>query len=86
MDAETGELVGRSRSFLIGHHSLPAKLPVASQRPASPCSETVGLRNGQPVTGYCIINADDLDAALAVAKDSPLDGGMSVKVAEASAM
>jgi hypothetical protein len=47
---------------------------------------SVGSGDAHSVTGYTIINADDLDAAVALAKGAPLDGGMSIEVAETSAM
>ena len=40
-----------------------------------------------PISGYSLVNAADLDAALAIAKSCPIiDGGGSVEVAEAIPM
>jgi hypothetical protein len=47
-------------------------------------SDGVTGANESPVSGYTIINAADIDAAVATAKGSPiLDSGGTVEVAEA---
>ena len=47
---------------------------------------SVGSGDGQSVTGYTIVNADDLDAAVALAKGAPLGVGMSIEVGETAEM
>lgn len=43
---------------------------------------SMGSGDGHSVTGYCVIKAADLDAAVALAKGCPLSAGMSIVVAE----
>ena len=38
------------------------------------------------VTGYTVIDVADIDAAVALAKRAPLDGGMTIEVAETARM
>lgn len=62
--------------------------------PGSPISQvrtiaadgSVGSGEGHTVTGYMVIKAADLDAAVALAKGAPLSAGESVEVAETVAM
>ena len=46
------------------------------------------VRHGdaQSVTGYTIVEAADIDAAVALAKGAPLDGDMSIEVGETARM
>ena len=45
-----------------------------------------GPASARPVTGYTIVEAADIDAAVALAKGAPLDGDMSIEVAETARM
>ena len=66
----------------------------AIANPGSPISQvrtiaadgSVGSGEGHTVTGYMVIKAADLDAAVALAKGAPLSAGMIVEVAETVAM
>jgi hypothetical protein len=51
--------------------------------PFGPSRSTTDSTDGSGLTGYSLLNADDLDAATAMAKDCPIhDSGGSVMVYE----
>ena len=59
--------------------------PVSQMRTVA-ADGSVGSGDGHPITGYTVVQADDLEAAVGLAKGAPLDGDMSIEVAETSAM
>ena len=42
--------------------------------------------DARSVTGYTVVDAADIDAAVALAKGAPLDGDMSIEVGETARM
>ena len=62
--------------------------------PGSPISQvrvvaadrSVRPGDAQSITGYTVVEAADIDAAVALAKGAPLDGDMSIEVAETARM
>jgi len=66
----------------VGESLLDAGNPVAQSRLVG-ADGSIREVEGNPVTGYSIVEADDLDAALEIARGCPVlaDGG-SVEVAE----
>ncbi len=42
--------------------------------------------DAHPVTGYTIVEVADMDAAVVLAKGAPLDGDMTIEVAETARM
>jgi hypothetical protein len=69
----------------IGPSIVDLGSPVSQMRTVA-ADGSVSQGSGQPVTGYTVIQADDLDAALALAKGAPLHAGMSIEVAETARM
>ena len=69
----------------IGASIVDMGSPVSEMRTVA-ADGSVGHGVGQPITGYTVVQADDLDAALALAKGAPLDAGMSIEVAETTTM
>lgn len=66
----------------VGENLLDGGNPVGQSRIVN-ADGSIADADGNPVTGYSIIEADDLDAALEIARGCPVlaDGG-SVEVAE----
>jgi hypothetical protein len=62
--------------------------------PGSPVSQvriiaadgSVRPGDAHPITGYTVVDAADIDAAVALASGAPLSGGMSIEVAETARM
>jgi len=69
----------------IGPSIVDLGSPVSQMRTVA-ADGSVARGNPQPVTGYTVIEADDMDAALALAKGAPLDAGMSIEVGETARM
>ncbi|HEY7137346.1 MAG TPA: YciI family protein [Acidimicrobiia bacterium] len=72
----TPEAVAEWKAFFaaMGGHLVAMGEPVFTR-------ETVGATNDTVLGGYSLVDADDLDAALAIAKDCPLvsrGGGVEV--------
>jgi hypothetical protein len=66
----------------LGEALVDGGNPVSQVRTIT-ADRSVGSGDGHTLTGYSIIKANDLDAAVALAKGCPvLDGGSSVDVAE----
>ena len=47
---------------------------------------SVAPGDARSVTGYTVVEAADMDAAVALAKGAPLDGDMTIEVAETARM
>ena len=67
----------------MGPAVLDGGAPVGQARTIASDGTTTPGGGANPISGYSLIQADDLDAALALAKGCPiLEGGGSVEVAE----
>ena len=61
--------------------------PAGSQKTVSPNGSVEDGGGPNPITGYTLVNAADMDAALAMAKGSPhLESGGTITVVEAIEM
>jgi len=69
----------------IGSAIMDPGNPVSQVRTIA-ADGSVGSGDAHSITGYTIINADDLDGAVALAKGAPLGDGMSIEVAETATM
>jgi hypothetical protein len=66
---------------VLGDALVDGGNPASATRSISPDRSVSDVKDGP--TGYSIIKADDMDAAVALAKGCPvLDGGASVQVSE----
>ena len=70
---------------LIGGAIVDPGHPISQVRTIA-ADGSVGSGGTGSVTGYTIIAAGDIDAAVALAKGAPLGVGMSIEVGETSAM
>ena len=59
--------------------------PIAQVRVVS-ADGSVAPGDARSVTGYTVVDVADMDAAVALAKGAPLDGDMSIEVAETARM
>ena len=67
----------------LGSAMKDAGNPVGQTRTISSSGATTSGGGANPVTGYSLITADNLDKAVALAKGCPvLQGGGSIEVAE----
>jgi hypothetical protein len=69
----------------IGPAILDPGNPVSQVRTIA-ADGSVAPGNADSITGYTIVDAEHLDAAVALAKGAPLGAGMSIEVAETAAM
>jgi len=84
-DEERGKIMGAWEAWygVLGEAILDGGNPFSQTRNVAANGEvTVGGAN--QLTGYTIVNADDIDAAVTLAKGCPIfESGGSVEVAEA---
>jgi hypothetical protein len=69
----------------IGDSIVDPGNPISQVRTVA-ADGSVGPGGAHPVTGYTIVEAADIDAAVALAKGAPLHGEMSIEVAETARM
>jgi len=80
MDAWMKWFEGMGKAVVDGGHPLGQAKTVSAKGVA-------GNGGANPITGYSLIEAKDIDAAVKLAKGCPIhDGGGSVEVAEAMKM
>ena len=69
----------------IGGAIVDPGSPVAQVRVVA-ADGSVRPGDARSVTGYTVVDAADIDAAVALAKGAPLDGDMSIEVGETARM
>jgi hypothetical protein len=69
----------------IGGSILDPGNPISQVRIVA-ADGSVSPGDGRSVTGYTVVEAADIDAAVALAKGAPLSGDMSIEVGETARM
>ena len=69
----------------IGSSIVDPGTPIAQVRVVA-ADGSVRAGDAGSVTGYTVVEAADIDAAVALAKGAPLDGDMSIEVGETARM